>query len=647
MNRWYDWASLMRLFSLSSFCVFILLISYSIDAQEQKDRYTSFGKIPNTVDTQYYRRLNNAKNLLDSLQIIDTIARIHIRSGNTDSILFYGNLLKNTVLPEKNTFNEYERYLSKSHYILGKGKLEMGLYDEALKHHLDGVTISPITTMPKQYYFHQLGLGIVYLHQKEYNTAISIFKKCLKNVKDTEILMLVKKSLADTYFFSKDIPTAKTIYLEVLEDLRMYVNNKIRLETQLKLGMIDVIENNIDNGLAYFRSVKELALQHDFYDLYIDAVIQMGVVYYNSGQLETAELILSSAYVNTIQWNKLELQRDVIRVLKNLKAAEKDYENAYNLMTQYLSVSNEILTKQNKKIVKEMEAKYKTLQKEKEILSLKEAQLLKESEIKRQQTIKKAFIIGFLIVLLPVIGLLLVYFQKLKTQIALNKSQQEVNSQKVSGLMKDQELNLIKATMEGQQKERKRLARELHDGIGGNLASIKLQLSSKEITESKIINQVDETYHQVRDLSHNLASKKFQNNGVAILIKEYVKNIQEGSQEKISFNPYPENEINNIENPLKEELFRIIQELLTNALKHAQADQIDIYLNGYKNSLQLLFEDDGIGFDASKVTEGIGFKNIRNRLDFLSGTMAIDSTHNRGTVFNIEIPVSHVDVLNS
>jgi len=416
-------------------------------------------------------------------------------------------------------------------------------------------------------------------------------------------------------------------------------NNKIRLETQLKLGRIDVIENNIDHGLTYFRSVKELALQNNFYDLYIDAVIQMGVVYYNSGQLQTAELILSSAYVNTIQWNKLELQRDVIRVLKNLKAAEKDYENAYNLMTQYLSVSNEILTKQNKKVVKEMEVKYKTLQQEKEILSLKEAQLIKESEIKRQQTIKKAFVIGFLIILLPVIGLLFMYFQKLKTQVALNKSQQEVNSQKVSGLMKDQELNLVKATMDGQQKERERLARELHDGIGGNLASIKLQLSSKDITQSKIIDQIDETYHQVRDLSHNLASEKFQNNGMAILIKEYVKNIQQGSQEKISFNPYPENEINNIESPLKEELFKIIQELLTNALKHAQADQIDIYLNGYKNSLQLLFEDNGVGFDATKVAEGIGFNNIKNRLDILSGTMAIDSTHNRGTVFNIEIPV--------
>ena len=93
--------------------------------------------------------------------------------------------------------------------------------------------------------------------------------------------------------------------------------------------------------------------------------------------------------------------------------------------------------------LKELEIKYQTLEKEKEILSLKEEQIIKESELQRQRTIKKAFLIGFLVVLLPIIGLLAMYFQKLKTQVALNKSQEEVNTQKVYGLMKDQELKSI------------------------------------------------------------------------------------------------------------------------------------------------------------------------------------------------------------
>jgi len=633
----------MHMISIKHLYVFIILISFSMNAQEKKDWYSTFGKIPNTVDRHYYKDLKNVKNLSEKVKIIDTISAIHIQSGTTDSIVYYGNLLQKEILSKKDEFPDYNLYLSKSHNILGKGKLEKGLFDDAMRHHLDGITISPVSEMSKMHYIHQLGLGTVYLHQKEYEAAVTIFENCIKNTQDNEILILAKKSLADVFFFKNDIPNAKSNYLEVLNGLRVYENNKVRLETQLKLGRIDIFEKDLDHALEYFRSVKELALQNKFYDLYIDAVIQMGVVYYNQGYLKDAEIILSSAYVNSVQWNKLELQRDVIMVLRDLKIAEEDYKNGYNLMTQYLSISNQILKNQNKEIVKDMEFKYQTLEKEKEILALKEEQLLKESEIKKQRTIKQAFLIGFLIVLLPVIALLFVYFQKLKTQIELNKSQKEVNSQKIHGLMKDQELNLINATMQGQNEERKRLARELHDSIGGNLASIKLQLSSAANageSQTKIIKQVDETYHQVRDLSHNLASKKFQNNGISTLIKEYVNNIQQGSNQNISFNPHPEEKINEIESPLKEELFKIVQELLTNTLKHAKADHIDIYLNEYQTSLQLLFEDNGIGFDTAKIKDGIGFKNIRNRLSPLSGKMMIDSTENRGTVVNIEIPVS-------
>ncbi|MHA7055639.1 ATP-binding protein [Aquimarina sp. M1] len=633
----------MRIISLAFFYVFIIVFSFSVKSQEKKDQYSFFGQTPNTVDQHFYRDLKASKNLLKRIKIIDTIATIHLQAGNTDSIIYYGNLLQQEIGNRNNKLLAYDFYLSRSYDILGKGKLEKGLFDDAMKHRLQGIAISPVSKMSKMYYTHQIGLGVVYLYQKEYDTALSIFQTCLENAVDTEVLILAKKHLADTYFFKKDVSKAKSKYLEVLENLRLYENNKIRLETQLKLGRIDMFENNLSHALEYFRSVKEISLQNKFYDLYINAVIQMGIVYYNQERIQDAEIILSSAYVNTVQWNKLELQRDVIMVLRNLKVAEKDYENAYNLMTQYLGVSNKILTNQNKEIVKEMEVKYQTLQKEKEILALKEEQLLKESEIERQRTIKKAFLIGFLVVLLPIIALLLVYFQKLKTQVELNKSQKEVNSQKVHGLMKDQELNLVKATMDGQNNERMRLARELHDSIGGNLASIKLQLSNANYTENpqtKIMKQVDETYQQVRNISHNLASKKFQNNGISTLVKEYVNNIQQGSDQMISFNPYPEGTLNEIENPLKEELFKIIQELLTNTLKHAKADQIDIYLNGHETSLQLLFEDNGIGFDTANVADGIGFKNIKNRLNPLSGNMIIDSASNRGTVVNIEIPIA-------
>lgn len=631
----------MHSYLIKGICSILLLFFFSAHSQNnrQNTNYTFFGIIPNTVDAQLYRQLKNSPDVITRLQLIEKIAQIHLQAGNTDSITYYGDLLKTTALEEN--ISDKPLYLSIANNIIGHGKLKNGLYDAAMKHFIEGITNSPIPKMQTMYYKHQLGLGAVYLEQKKYDLALPIFESCITESKNKETIILAGKFLGDIYFHKNNIEKARSYYFSVLEDLPD-TPNKIAIEVRLKLGRLELFNDRTIKAMEYFMPAKEQAQENHFYDLYIEAVYQIGRVYYKLEDYDSAEMILNSAYVNAVQWNRLELQKKVIHMLKGLYASRGNYKNAYSLMTQYVDVSNQITTKQNKKIVKELEVKYQTLQKEKEILSLKEEQLIKESELKRQRTIKKAFLIGFLVVLLPVIALLFVYFQKLKTQIELNKSQKQVNSQKVHGLMKDQELNLINATMDGQNKERKRLARELHDSIGGNLASIKLQLSSSNdngTLQTKIIKQIDETYHQVRDLSHNLASKKFQNNGISTLIKEYVNNIQQGSNQNISFNPHPEEKINEIESPLKEELFKIVQELLTNTLKHAKADHIDIYLNEYQTSLQLLFEDNGIGFDTSKIKDGIGFKNIRNRLSPLSGKMMIDSTENRGTVVNIEIPV--------
>ncbi len=630
----------MHFYILRTIFIIILGLPFLVCSQ-QEERFTFFGVTPNPVNKRLYRNLKTISDPISRIKIIDTIANIHIRYGNTDSIIYYGNFLKDEVLKHQKDISDSDVYISKSYHVLGKGKLSKGLYDDAMQYHLDALSISPVSTMSTLFYTHQLDLAIIYVYKEEYGTALPILHNCIEKAKDRKLKILAKKTLADLHLSKKEIGIAQSLYKEVLDQLDPSKDLKTQLKIRLNLGKINSFTKDYDHAMDHFSFVKEKTLQNHFYDLYIEVVFQMGIIYYTLEQYESAEMVLNSAYTNTIQWNKLELQRDVINMLTSLYTGRKDFKNAYNLMTQYVRVSDQILKNQNKEVVKELEIKYQTLQKEKEIFTLKEEQLLKESEISRQRTIKNAFLIGFIITLIPIVALLILYFQKLKTQVKLNKSQEEVNQQKVHGLMKEQELNLIKASMEGQDKERKRFARELHDSIGGNLASIKLQLSNSQNSNqnTKIIEQVDETYHQIRDISHDLASKKFLENGISKLVKEYISNIQDGSGQNISFNPHPEEEINQIGIPLKEELFKIIQELLTNCLKHAKADRIDIYLNQYEKTLQLLFEDNGVGFNTKKVSDGIGFKNIKKRLDKLSGSLFIDSTPNRGTVIDIEIPM--------
>ena len=131
-------------------------------------------------------------------------------------------------------------------------------------------------------------------------------------------------------------------------------------------------------------------------------------------------------------------------------------------------------------MVKELEIKYNTLERENQIYQLKEVQQAKENEISRQKTIKMAFLYGFLALLIPIIALLYLYYQKLQTQSALNEKQEQLNAQKITSLLSQQELDLVQTSFDAQQQERARIAKQLHDSIGGNLAGIKLQISQSE-----------------------------------------------------------------------------------------------------------------------------------------------------------------------
>lgn len=222
------------------------------------------------------------------------------------------------------------------------------------------------------------------------------------------------------------------------------------------------------------------------------------------------------------------------------------------------------------------------------------------------------------------------------------KTQNQINKPKLDSILKDRELELIRAAIDGQYKERKRIAQELHDSIGGNLAAIRLQLNNIGNLKNNQLNfikkQLDETYEQVRNLSHDLIPKKFSKNKFSDVIEEYLNNIRDASSLNTSSSIYPRKKIDQLNEIVLLELFRIIQELVTNTLKHAKASEAELHLNLLPGKLNMLFEDNGVGFDHENKTDGIGLDNIQCRLKKLNGVMVIDSKHKRGTVINIEIP---------
>ncbi|MGI9544432.1 MAG: tetratricopeptide repeat-containing sensor histidine kinase [Cyclobacteriaceae bacterium] len=621
-----------------------MLLPIKLEAQEEQTLFKAFGDIPERASKHLYDGLATATVAAQRVKLIDTIALAHLRLGNTDSVIFYGGLLKDEVDKYEADIPGSELYLSKAYDFLAKGKLQKGLPDEALKYRLEGIDIASTEKNVSQNHVHKLGLGAIYLFKKEYEQASSLFEECILKSNNESIVAAAYKFLGDIQFSKEQTDSATQYYQKATDLVGSNENNKLHFEVKLRLGQAAKRKENFSLAGDYLIAVKDRSLELGYYDLYIESVLQLGDVYYQLKDYQAAEMTLSTALVNAHNWSRLEMQKRVIKKLIDVNVDQENYKNAYALMTQFDGVTSEIIRNQNREEVKELEIKYQTLQKEKEILSLQEEQLLKEGEIKRQKIIKNAVLIGFLTVLIPVIALLYVYYQKLQAKSQLNIKQEEVNRQKVTSLIKEQELKLVNASVAAQNQERRRIARELHDSIGGNLAGIKLQMAkgkSDADRQERIMQQLDETYHQVREISHNLVPYKFNTDTFTSLIDEYISNLDHASTPEIVFIPHPKEKVNGLPEYMQIEIFRILQELLTNALKHAKAKNIEMHLHIHGGHIQLLFEDDGVGFNNHGNTMGIGLENIEDRLKALKGKMNIDSAPDRGTAITIEVPLSY------
>lgn len=628
-------------FSALLFNLIFLCFLWNIKAQE-KINFKAFGYTPNLVQDSLYTRLNNANSPEEQLPVLYAIGQKHQLYGNPDSVVHYANRIL-TIPKNYDEFVMPSLYIAKANELLGVGKYLNGLFDESLEACITGLSARAQTENDRTTKKLQLGLGKVYLQKQLFDKAESIFLEVASNKEDSVLAAEAYLYLGRNYFHQDKFLDAQQAYNNAEERLGGIKTSKLGMEIRLAHAALAVKKKNYNKALPQYEAIVNRGLQQNYFDVYTEAVLGYGSASRALGNYQVAEMTLSMAYANAMQWNRLDLQKKIVNSLRLTYAAKGDFENAYNLMTQYTSLSNQIIAQQNGRAIQELEFKYQTLQKENQIYELKEEQQAKQSEIERQKTIKKAVLYGFLALLIPIIALLYVYYQKLQTQSKLNQQQEEINAQRITGLLNEQELKLARTSLHAQQEERARIAQQLHDSIGGNLAGIKLQIANietKNELQKGIMNQINETYELVREISHDLTPKKFNESAFTLLIDEYVHKIRNSSKMEITFQAHPKKRINNLGEPLKVALYQIIQELFTNTIKHAKAKQVELHLTLHKNTFQLLFEDDGAGFNVNDPKKGIGLYNIENKIQQWNGTLHLDSAIGRGTVATIEIPIN-------
>ncbi len=528
-----------------------------------------------------------------------------------------------------------EEEIANAYRIIGSCYRRSGKIDNAMEMLFKSLRISEKNNYNKIACVVKSDLGILYANKKEYDKAIQFLEESNTLSEDDNVIYSNYINIGSVYFIKKDLFNAEKFFVKAFEMMPSEKAPSASATVALNIGSILYEKKEYSRAAEYYDKSRAIADAHGFKDKSINAVVHKSMTIAALGKPKDAIGLLLNSLEPAKAISSLGIQKNIYQNLRDIYNEMNNYKAANTALINFHKLKDSISNTKQKNAITELEVKYETAKKEKEILTLKEDQTLKNEEIKRQRLLKKIFLIGFFIILIPTIGLFLVYYQKQKVKNKYNK-------QKITSFVKEQELKLVNTYMLAQNEERSRISRELHDSIGGNLAAIKLQMEghkNKPIAFNGIIEHLDDTYEQVRTISHNLIPKKIHQTQFTKYLKDYMDTISKVSDPDILFIPHPPEKIDAIDNDQKAEIFKIIQELITNALKHAKAKTIEVCLNAYADKIEIIFEDNGVGFDTKKGATGIGLQNIKERVNLLKANIDIDSVINRGTAIRIEIPV--------
>lgn len=393
-------------------------------------------------------------------------------------------------------------------------------------------------------------------------------------------------------------------------------------DTYLRLKKPDSAQYFADRSLAMAKQLKVnwLISLNYFY---------LGIVEQFRNQHAKAIAFYQKSYVIAEAEKNISTLRELSKHTANSYSYVKDYKNAYLTSLKTLDFTNQFYYSQQTKSIRlqELDSQIKTLAVEKE---------LAEEQSRHQRIINSTLIAILLVSILGVVALVF-----LRRQQKLIARQQSVIAQQQ---IRQLELKSLQAMIEGQEGERSRIARDLHDGLGIQLSRIKLFVEAHQeqlpVSVKEPLNQfLDEACTETRLISNNLRPYALSTFGLIPALEDLIQKLNLVNETKLVLEHYGEIQ------PLVDEasvmLYRVLQELLNNALKHAHAQTITIQIMANDESLLVSVDDDGQGGDfPDDPSTGNGIANIKSRIAYLGGQVMWQSAAEKGTSVMISLPMT-------
>jgi two-component system, NarL family, sensor kinase len=460
---------------------------------------------------------------------------------------------------------------------------------------------------------------------KEYSfKAMALNKQGYGNDND---LLYVTAGLSTNYINLNQYDSALYYAYKTIELCEKEKNYYVEKVTLGNIIAIKIEQQKYHELMPVVKKMEELGKKINTPEYTARLNLNYAIAHFYTGNTKIAEQYALNALKISEPAKYSVISKNTYTMLDKIEAALGNYALSNFYGNKQDSISNEQINEGVVGNIQELEKKYETQKKDNEILSL-------NSSNKEKSTLNKILIGSTLgIGLLGLLG-----YKNFK-------SQQKLQQAKITELEKEKYLQAIDAMLKGQEEERSRIAKDLHDGLGGMLSGTKLSfMNMKEnliLTPentaqfNKSISLLDNTIADLRKVAHNLMPEALVKYGLNEAVKDFCSTLQASSTLPVIYQFL--GEPRNMSSTAEVFTYRIIQELVNNAVKHANATKILVQLNTPENKIGITVEDDGKGFNANTVTKGDGLDNIKYRVQYFNGTIDTVTSPGNGTSVHIEL----------
>ena len=604
-------------------------------------------KIKN-ADIKIYNRLGNLSQMNgDYDKSIDLYRKgISLISDSANIARFYGGIGSSYYF--KNMLDSCEYYLYKGYDLktrwdaddpisLIRSLVNLGVlceqqnkYVKAIQYYQEALELSINNNNERQISVIYNNIGTAYASLDEWEKAFGYFQKSYKIAKKIEDSRTIGNSttnLGNYFSVSNKKQEAIKYYREAIESFKKVGHNFDLANTYHTYAENYLEMDEPEKALPVLLRGYALADSIDAKGTLIRICVNLSKLKLEESNLSQSRRYIDKALLEVESHEDIEVKRTVFKQASLVYAELKQEAKALEFYKIYSSTQDSIDAGRHNKEVKELNIKYETKERENKI----NAQNL---EIEKKTKERNLYLLGMC--LLGLMGFLIVNRKTL---------QQKIAEEKLYNLEQKQKLIAIDNIMQGQEEERKRIAKDLHDGLGGLLTSASLQMQkiNNEIKNFENLqfvkraeNLIDTASAELRRIAHDMMPDALVNLGLKSAILDLSHEINETSNIKVD--TYFSHEEFLLEDKLQVAIYRIVQELTHNAVKYSKASNLLIQLMDTGANYELTVEDNGVGFDfeEAKNMSGMGLQNLETRLNYLDAKFQFDNKN--GASYLIRIP---------